>query len=58
MQGGRYLRFNPKNQQWTEYLLPEPYGHDRESWIDNSTTPVTVWYVDHDGWMVRIQPLE
>jgi virginiamycin B lyase len=58
LQGGRYLRFNPKNQQWTEYLLPEPYGHDRESWIDNSTTPVTVWYVDHDGWMVRIQPLE
>jgi virginiamycin B lyase len=58
LQGGRYLRFNPKNQQWTEYLLPEPYGHDRESWIDNSTNPVTVWYVDHDGWIVRIQPLE
>jgi virginiamycin B lyase len=58
LQGGRYARFNPKTQMWTEYVLPEPYGHDRESWIDNSTDPVTVWYVDHDGWIVRIQPLE
>ncbi|MBI3940502.1 MAG: carboxypeptidase regulatory-like domain-containing protein [Acidobacteria bacterium] len=58
LQAGRYVRFNPKTQQWTEYLLPEPYGHDRESWIDNSTSPVTVWYVDHDGWLVRIQPLD
>jgi streptogramin lyase len=58
MHGGRYFRFNPKTELWTEYLLPEPYGIDRESWIDNSTDPVTVWYVDHDGWIVRIQPLE
>jgi len=58
LQGGRYLRFTPKTGQWTEYVLPEPYGHDRESWIDNSTDPVTVWYVDHDGWLVRIQPLD
>ena len=55
---GRYARFNPKSQQWTEYVLPEPYGFDRESWIDNSTTPVTVWYVDHDGWITRIEPME
>ena len=55
---GRYARFNPKTQQWTEYMLPEPYGFDRESWIDNSTDPVTVWYTDHDGWITRIQPLE
>jgi len=55
---GRYLRFNPKSEQWTEYLLPEPYGHDRHSWVDNSTNPVTVWYTDHDGWVVRLQPLE
>ena len=58
MHAGRYFRFNPKTEQWTEYVLPEPYGLDRESWIDNSTDPVTVWYVDHDGWIVRIQPLE
>jgi len=55
---GRYARFNPKTQVWTEYVLPEPYGFDRESWIDNSTDPVTVWYTDHDGWIARIQPLE
>ena len=50
MHAGRYLRFNPKTEQWTEYVLPEPYGIDRETWIDNSTDPVTVWYVDHEGW--------
>jgi virginiamycin B lyase len=58
MHAGRYARFNPKTEQWTEYVLPEPYGIDRQSWIDNSTDPVTVWYTDHDGWIVRIQPLE
>jgi streptogramin lyase len=58
MHSGRYLRFNPKTEQFTEYVLPEPYGIDRETWIDNSTDPVTVWYVDHDGWIERIQPLE
>jgi virginiamycin B lyase len=58
MHSGRYFRFNPKTEQWTEYVLPEPYGIDRESWIDNSTNPVTVWYVDHEGYIVRIQPLE
>jgi virginiamycin B lyase len=58
MHSGRYLRFNPRTEQFTEYVLPEPYGIDRETWIDNSTDPVTVWYVDHDGWIVRIQPLD
>jgi len=58
MQGGRFVRFNPKTENWTEYLLPEPYAHNRRTWIDNSTTPVTVWYVDHNGYMVRLQPLE
>src|SRR6266567_525873 len=58
MHSGRYFRFNPKTEQFTEYVLPEPYGIDRETWIDNSTDPVTVWYVDHDGWLVRIQPLD
>jgi streptogramin lyase len=58
LQGGRYARFNPKTEQWTEYVLPEPSGHDRESWVDNSTDPVSVWYVDHDGWLVHLQPYE
>ncbi|MBI4460995.1 MAG: carboxypeptidase regulatory-like domain-containing protein [Acidobacteria bacterium] len=55
---GRFLRFNPRTEHWIEYLLPEPFSHDRRTWIDNSTDPVTVWYVDHNGYMVRIQPLE
>ena len=58
MHAGRYVRFNPKTEQWTEYVLPEPYGLDRQAWIDNSTDPVTVWYTDHEGYIVRIQPLE
>ena len=56
MHSGRYFRFDPKTEQFTEYVLPEPYGIDRESWIDNSTDPVSVWYVDHDGWLVHLQP--
>jgi virginiamycin B lyase len=58
MHAGRYARFNPKSGEWTIYVLPEPYGLDRQSWIDNSTDPVTVWYTDHEGQVVRIQPLE
>ena len=55
---GRFVRFNPRTERWIEYMMPEPYSHNRRTWIDNSTTPVTVWYVDHNGYMVRIQPLE
>ncbi len=58
LHGGRFARFNPRTGQWIEYMLPEPYAHDRRAWIDNSTDPVTVWYADHEGYMVRIQPLE
>ena len=58
LHGGRMLRFNPQTDRWIEYVLPEPYSHDRRTWIDNSTTPVTVWYVDHQGYIVRVQPLE
>ncbi len=55
---GRVVRYNPKTDRWTEYVLPSPVSHDRRTWIDNSTTPVSVWYVDHDSIMVRLQPLE
>ena len=55
---GRFLRFNPRTDHWPEYLMPGPDSHDRRTWIDNSTDPVTVWYVDHNGFMVRLQPLE
>src|SRR6266700_4078404 len=58
LHGGRMLRFNPRAAHWTQYVMPEPYSHDRRTWIDNSTTPVTVWYVDHNSYLVRVQPLE
>jgi streptogramin lyase/mono/diheme cytochrome c family protein len=58
LHSGRMLRFNPQADRWTEYVLPEPYSHDRRTWIDNSTTPVTVWYVDHNSYLVRVQARE
>jgi len=58
LHGGRMLRFNPAADHWTEYVLPEPYSHDRRTWIDNSTTPVMVWYVDHNSYLVRVQARE
>ena len=58
LHSGRFLRFNPRTERWIDYMLPEPYSHDRRTWIDNSTNPVTVWYVDHNGYIVRIQPLD
>ena len=58
LNGGRYLRFDPKTETFIAYTLPEPFSMDRQSWIDNSTNPVSVWYVDHDGWLVNIQPLD
>ncbi|OFW29590.1 MAG: hypothetical protein A3J28_12185 [Acidobacteria bacterium RIFCSPLOWO2_12_FULL_60_22] len=58
LHGGRFARFNPRTERWLEYVLPEPYSHNRRTWIDNSTDPVTIWYVDHNGYLVRIEPLE
>ena len=58
MHGGRIARFNPRNEQWIEYVLPTPWSQDFHSWIDNSTTPATYWYGDQFGYIVRVQPLE
>lgn len=58
VQDGRYYRYNPKLDRWIVYVLPEPYSHNRKSWIDSSTDPVSLWYVDHNGYLVHIQPLE
>ena len=56
--GREFVRLNPKTERWIEYMMPEPFAHDRRTWIDNSTNPVTVWHVDYQGYIVRIQPLE
>jgi len=57
--GRSFVRFNPKTGRWIEYVMPEPYSFDRRTWIDNSTNPVTIWYVDNSGgYITRIQPFE
>jgi streptogramin lyase/mono/diheme cytochrome c family protein len=53
------VRFDPRTERWRVYEMPEPFAHDRRTWIDNSTNPVSVWYIDSSGgYIVRIQPLE
>jgi streptogramin lyase/mono/diheme cytochrome c family protein len=57
--GRGFVRFNPKTERWTVYENPEPSALNRFQWIDNSTTPPTIWYPDFLTQMiVRIQPLE
>jgi streptogramin lyase len=59
MHGRGFLRFNPKTERWVVYENPEPSALNRFEWIDNSTTPPTIWYPDFLTQMfVRIQPLE
>ena len=58
IQSGIVFRFTPKTEKWIGYRMPEPYSHNRRAWIDNSTTPVSMWFVDHNGFMVRVQPLD
>lgn len=52
------VRFNRKTDRWIEYQFPEPISLDWRTWVDNSTTPVTAWYGEHNGYIVRIQPLD
>src|SRR5258708_5184099 len=57
LHGRQMLRFDPKTTRWSAYQMPEPYSYDRRTYIDASTHPVTVWYVDYNGYLVRVQPL-
>src|SRR5712692_2408969 len=58
LHGRQMLRFDPKTSHWSTYQMPEPYSYDRRTYIDASTHPVTVWYVDYNGYLVRVQPLD
>ncbi len=58
LNGRQTVRLDPRSERWTVYQLPEPYAYDRRTWIDNSTNPVTVWYVDYNGVLVRVEPLD
>ncbi len=56
LHGRQMVRLNPKTGNWKVYEMPEPFTYDRRTWIDSSTHPVTVWYVDYNGYLVRVQP--
>jgi virginiamycin B lyase len=58
LHGRQMLRFDPQTSRWSAYQMPEPYSYDRRTYIDASTHPVTVWYVDYNGYLVRVQPLD
>ena len=60
LHGKGFLRFNPKTGHWVEYTLPEPFAHVRGGiWVDNSGSPVSIWYADYSlGRVVRIQPMD
>ena len=58
LHGRQMLRFDPKTSRWVSYQMPEPYSYDRRTYIDASTHPVTVWYVDYNNYLVRVQPLD
>jgi virginiamycin B lyase len=58
LHGRQMLRYNPKTDHWTVYQMPEPYSYNRRTVIDTSTKPATVWYVDYNGYLVRVQPLD
>ena len=59
LHGKGFVRYNPKTDHWVAYENPEPSSLNRFQWIDNSTTPPTIWYPDFQTQMiVRIQPLD
>ncbi len=58
LHGRQMVRYKSKTGQWVVYQMPEPFTYDRRTYIDSSTNPVSVWYVDYNGYLVRVQPLE
>jgi streptogramin lyase/mono/diheme cytochrome c family protein len=57
LQGPGFIRFNPASDTWRVYDMPEPSAFARSTWVDDTTTPPTIWYPDYTlGILVRIQP--
>ena len=56
LHGRQMVRLDPKTDRWLVSQLSEPFTYDRRTWIDSSTHPVTVWYVDYNRSIVRVQP--
>jgi streptogramin lyase/mono/diheme cytochrome c family protein len=58
LHGRQMVRYNQHNGEWHVYQMPEPFAYDRRTYIDASTHPVSVWYIDYNGYLVRVQPRE
>ena len=55
MLSDRVLRLDPKTDQFTEYLLPKS-TNARRMFVDNSTTPVTLWIgSDHGASIIKLE---
>ncbi len=58
MSSDRILRFDPASGRSIEYLLPRQ-TNIRRIFVDNSTTPVTVWIgSNHGASIIRLEPLD
>ena len=54
----RVGRLDPKRGEWTNYLLPR-YSNIRRVFVDDRTTPVTVWIGNNLGAaVIKIEPLD
>ena len=53
----RVYRFDVKTEKFTEFLLPEPNVEIRHLFVDDSTTPSTVWIPDYSppGKILKLQ---
>ena len=58
LHGRQMLRLDPKTESWRVYQMPEPFAYNRRTVTDASRKPVTVWYVDYNNYLVRVQPLD
>jgi streptogramin lyase len=54
----RVGRLDPRTGEWTNYLLPR-YGNIRRVFVDDRTTPVTVWIGNnHGASVIKLEPLD
>jgi streptogramin lyase len=56
MHTDRVVRLNPKTRDTTQYLMPSDTNM-RTIFVDNTTTPVTIWVgSNHDHRLVKVEP--
>ena len=54
----RVGRLDPRTGEWTNYLLPR-YANIRRVFVDDRTTPVTVWIGNNLGAaVIKLEPLD